>query len=142
MLGALICSRLVVRLGTNNTLTMGVFITLIASISQWLASLTQTPPVVTLAASSCMIFFGIGLTSANASMGAVSLFPKTAGAASAVFGFVHATTAAAVGFLAGQLYNGTLLPTTSIMLACAVAGIFGIPLARNWGNASQLSKSS
>ena len=142
MLGALICSRLVVRLGTNNTLAIGVFITLIASISQWLASLAQTPPVVTLAASSCTIFFGIGLTSANASMGAVSLFPKTAGAASAVFGFVHATTAAAIGFLAGQLYNGTLLPTTSIMLACAVAGIFGIPLARNWGNASQLSRSS
>jgi DHA1 family bicyclomycin/chloramphenicol resistance-like MFS transporter len=139
MLGALICSRLVMRLGTNNTLTIGVLITLAASMSQWLASLTETLPLVTLAASSFMIFFGIGLTSANASMGAVSLFPKTAGAASAVFGFVHATIAAAVGLLAGQLYDGTLLPTTSVMLACAVAGVFGIPMTRSQDKNAQPS---
>lgn len=133
MIGALICSRLVMRLGTDNTLTIGMLITLAAAVSQWLASQAESTQTILLAASSFTIFFGIGLTSANASMGAVSLFPHTAGAASAVFGFVHATTAAATGYVAGQLYDGSLLPTASIMLACATIGLLGIPLARNWG---------
>ena len=139
MLGALICSRLVMRLGTNNTLAIGMLITMVASVSQWLGTIADTLPIETLAMSSFGIFFGIGLTSANASMGAVSLFPKTAGAASAVFGFVHATIAAASGFLTGQLYDGTLVPTASVMLACSVIGLLGIPLTRNWSKGIQSS---
>jgi len=126
-------------LGTNNTLAIGMLITMVASVSQWLGTIADTLPIETLAMSSFGIFFGIGLTSANASMGAVSLFPKTAGAASAVFGFVHATIAAASGFLTGQLYDGTLVPTASVMLACSVIGLLGIPLTRNWSKGIQSS---
>ena len=130
MVGALLCSRLVMRLGTDNTLTIGVILSLLASATQWWAAPEGTANVAILAASSFSLFFGIGLTSANAAMGAVSLFPHTAGAASAVFGFVHATIAAAAGFIAGKFYDGTLVPTATIMLICALAGVVGIPLAR------------
>ena len=130
MVGALLCSRLVMRLGTDNTLTIGVILSLLASATQWWAAPEGTANVAILAASSFSVFFGIGLTSANAAMGAVSLFPHTAGAASAVFGFVHATIAAATGFIAGRFYDGTLVPTATIMLMCAFVGLLGIPLAR------------
>lgn len=132
MVGALLCSRLVLHLGMNTTLTTGIALSLLASFSQWLLAGAEDLHVTALAASSFMIFFGIGLTSANSAMGAVSLFPHTAGAASAVYGFVHSTSAAVVGYLAGQYYDGTLLPTASVMLICAGIGLCGIPLARGW----------
>ena len=129
MVGALLCSRLVLKLGMDKTLTVGVFISLVAAACQWTFAQSTTPNVILLGMSSFAIFFGIGLTSANSAMGAVSLFHDKAGAASAVYGFVHATTAAGTGFIAGQLYNGTLVPTASIMLACAFIGALGLPLA-------------
>jgi hypothetical protein len=43
---------------------------------------------------------------------------------------LHSIIAAGTGFAAGQLYDGTLIPTTSIMLVCAFVGLLGIPLAR------------
>lgn len=130
MVGALICSRLVLHWGMNTTLTVGVSLSLLASLLQWWLAGHAEPNVIPLAVSSFTIFFGIGLTSANSAMGAVSLFPHAAGSASAVYGFVHAVTAASTGFIAGQLYDGTLVPTASVMLACAVVGVVGIPLAR------------
>ena len=130
MVGALLCSRLVMRLGTNPTMTIGVVLTLLAAIVQWWASPGGSANISLLAVSSWGLFFGIGLTSANAAMGAISLFPQSAGAASAVFGFIHATVAAIAGFIAGQLYDGTLVPTATIMLICAAIGLLGVPLAR------------
>ncbi len=130
MVGALLCSRLVIYIGMDNTLALGMTLTFTAALGQWLFATTDTLHTVALAACSFTVFFGIGLTSANAAMGAVSLFPKIAGAASAVFGFVHAVIAAAAGFIAGQLYDGTLVPTTSIMLTAGTLGLLGIPLAR------------
>lgn len=132
MVGALLCSRLVVHIGMDNTLALGMALTFGAAVGQWLFATTDTLHTEALAACSFTVFFGIGLTSANAAMGAVSLFPKVAGAASAIFGFMHAVIAAATGFLAGQLYDGTLLPTTSIMLASSALGLLGIPLARGF----------
>ena len=130
MVGALSCSRLVMRLGLNTTLTVGVIITLGATLVQWWLAPQGQAAVTSLAISSFSVFFGIGLTSANATMGAVSLFPKNSGAASAVYGCLHSIIAAGTGFVAGQLYDGTLIPTTSIMLVCAFVGLLGIPLAR------------
>ena len=130
MVGALLCSRLVMRLGTNPTMTIGVVLTLLAAIVQWWAAPGGSANISLLAVSSWGLFFGIGLTSANAAMGAISLFPQSAGAASAVFGFIHATVAAIAGFIAGQLYDGTLVPTATIMLICAAIGLLGVPLAR------------
>ncbi len=130
MVGALLCSRLVIHIGMDNTLALGMALTFGAAMGQWLFANADTLRTEALAACSFTLFFGIGLTSANAAMGAVSLFPQVAGAASAIFGFVHAVVAAATGFLAGQLYDGTLLPTTSIMFASSAVGLLGIPLAR------------
>lgn len=130
MVGALLCSRLVIHIGMDNTLALGMALTFGAAVGQWLFATADTLQTEALAACSFTLFFGIGLTSANAAMGAVSLFPKVAGAASAIFGFVHAVIAAATGFLAGQLYDGTLVPTTSIIFASSAVGLLGIPLAR------------
>ncbi|MEL0037832.1 MAG: Bcr/CflA family drug resistance efflux transporter, partial [Halieaceae bacterium] len=130
MAGALLCSRLVMYLGLLRVMTIGIVLCLLAAASQRLLAPNGLESTWGLAISSCLIFFGIGLTSANAAMGAVSLFPRTAGAASAVYGFVHSVIAALVGFVAGILYDGTLIPTANIMLICAAVGVLSLPLTR------------
>jgi DHA1 family bicyclomycin/chloramphenicol resistance-like MFS transporter len=128
MAGALLCSRLVMYLGMHRVMTLGLILSLLAAISQRALAPAGLDNAWGLAVSSCLIFFGIGLTSANAAMGAVSLFPKSAGAASAVYGFLHSVIAALVGFLAGIYYDGSLIPTANIMLVCGVIGLLGLPL--------------
>ncbi len=130
IIGSLVSSRLVPYLGPDNTMRAGtVLSTACCGAMVWTAGI-EPVPVWTTGIAAFLMFLGIGLTFANAMMGAVSLFPRTAGAASAAYGFTHATSAAAVGVLAGRLYDGTLMPTASIMLACCLIATTGLSLAR------------
>jgi len=130
MTGALLCSRVVMVLGMNRTLALGTALTLLAAVGQWLGADYPQPSAVWMGSCSFLLFLGVGFTSANASMGAISLFPRYAGAASAVYGCTQAIVAAGIGAAAGYLYDGTLIPTTGIMLLCALVGALGLPLTR------------
>jgi MFS transporter, DHA1 family, multidrug resistance protein len=63
---------------------------------------------------------GLGLVLPTAVAGAIGPFPRTAGLASAVLGFVQLTAAAAYGIVVGRLYDGTPVPMT---VAIAAAGL-------------------
>jgi DHA1 family bicyclomycin/chloramphenicol resistance-like MFS transporter len=80
---------------------------------------------------SALFFLGVGLTAANASMGAISLFRAQAGAASAVYGFTHALLASIVGAVAGALYRGRLLEPALVILSCSIIAILGQRLTRH-----------
>ncbi len=130
MTGSLINARIVVRYGLDSTMRVGLCVSLTSAFVIALLSpnAAQFTPVMALL--SCLFFLGVGLTSANASMGAISLFRKRAGAASAVYGFTHALLASATGALAGKLYRGSLIEPALIVLACAVLAISGLALTR------------
>lgn len=132
MVGSLGSSRLVPHLGPDNTMRGGTLLSTLSAMV--LVSAAAAPPVSAAVAggASFALFLGIGLTFANAMMGAVSLYPQTAGAASAAYGFIHAISAAAVGVLAGRYYDGTLLPTVVIMLGCCGVACVGLWAATNW----------
>jgi DHA1 family bicyclomycin/chloramphenicol resistance-like MFS transporter len=130
MVGALLCARVVVRLGINRTLALGTTLSLLGALGQSLGANFTDTPIFLLAGCSFIMFLGVGFTSANASMGALSLFPDHAGSASAVFGFTQSSVAALVGVVAGHFYDGTLASVTSIMFICAAIGMLGLPLAR------------
>ena len=130
MVGALLCARVVVRLGINQTLALGTTLSLLGALGQSLGANFSNTPIILLAMCSFIMFLGVGFTSANASMGALSLFPDHAGSASAVFGFTQSSVAALVGVIAGQFYDGTLASVTNIMFICAAIGMLGLPLAR------------
>jgi DHA1 family bicyclomycin/chloramphenicol resistance-like MFS transporter len=130
MVGSLSSARLVPFFGPDNTMRGGtVLSTLMAAVLVFAALQDPVPPLLA-AFASFLLFLGIGLTFANASMGAVSLYPRRAGAASAAYGFTHATTASVVGVVAAQIYDGTLLPTTSIMLTSCLLACAGLYMAR------------
>lgn len=126
MVGSLVSSALVHRLGPDRTMMLGCLLSLGGAMA--LVLLAQSPVLQTAAlAGACwLVFFGIGLTFANASMGAVSLYPREAGAASAAYGFVHANLAAVVGLIAGDTYDGSLVPTALVMLGCALGAVVGL----------------
>ncbi len=64
-------------------------------------------------------FVAAGLVMPNAMAGAIGPFPKMAGAASALMGFIQMSCAAAVGYAVGHFHNGTPVP---MALAIAAAG--------------------
>ena len=131
MTGSLINARVVVRYGLDNTLRAGLLISLTSALAIALLSPNAAQFMSVMALLSCLFFLGVGLTSANASMGAISLFRERAGAASAVYGFTHALLASAIGALAGELYRGRLIEPALIILACAVLAISGLALTRS-----------
>ena len=131
MTGSLINARVVVRYGLYNTLRAGLLISLTSALAIALLSSNAAHFMPVMALLSCLFFLGVGLTAANASMGAISLFRERAGAASAVYGFTHALLASAIGALAGELYRGRLIEPALIILACAVLAISGLALTRS-----------
>ena len=125
LVGSLASARLVPRIGVQRVLLLGVAAAVSGSTLLLLQALWLEPSLggVLIAVSGC--FLGGGLCLANAQMGAISEFPMAAGGASAVFGFVQTLMASGSGWLVGQNYNGTLLPTAVIMMGgtlCAATG--------------------
>jgi DHA1 family bicyclomycin/chloramphenicol resistance-like MFS transporter len=63
---------------------------------------------------------GVGIVLPTAIAGAIGPFPRTAGLASALLGFLQLTAAAGYGILVGRFYDGTPLP---MAVAIAAAGL-------------------
>jgi DHA1 family bicyclomycin/chloramphenicol resistance-like MFS transporter len=131
IVGSLSSSRLVLKWGADRTLRRGAFI---CAVSTTAALLTLVNPEATKALLACisiLFFFGVGLIAPNASMGAVSLYPHKAGAASAVYGSVHSVASAIVGAIAGATYSGRMLEPISIMFICSLGALIGIAITRH-----------
>lgn len=128
MTGSLINAKIVMRYGMDQTLKAGLLVSLASAACIAAMAPYASEYVYTLGMLSSLFFLGVGLTAANASMGAISLFPQLAGSASAVYGFTHALLASGVGVAAGKLYAGRLLEPALIMLGCAVLALLGLLL--------------
>ena len=137
VIGSLLSSRLVMKWGQDKTLRRGTFVCMGANGLVLLLTLYLPALTVGFAILSILFFFGIGLISANASMGAISLYPHKAGAASAVYGCVHSLSSATMGAIAGLLYAGRLLEPVSLMLLCSVGALMGSALIHRSRSISQ-----
>ena len=126
MTGSLANASLVMRYGMDRTLRAGLLTSLVSAVCIVGLAAEAQKHMVILALLSSTFFFGVGLTSANASMGAISLFRNQAGAASAVYGFTHAMLASLLGAIAGGLYAGRLLEPALVILACALLATSGL----------------
>ncbi len=135
MTGSLINARVVVRFGLDATLRTGLLISLLTAAIITILAPSAEQFLALMAGLSSLFFLGVGLTSANASMGAISLYTDRAGAASAVYGSTHALLAAAIGAVAGTLYRGRLIEPAMITLICAIIAVGGFILSR--GTAKQ-----
>ena len=76
-------------------------------------------------------FMGCGLTMPNAMAGAIGPFPRMAGAASALAGFIQMGSAAIAGVMVGHLFDGTTRAMPSLMLATGLlAGLAFLTLVK------------
>ena len=64
---------------------------------------------------------GVGIVLPTAVAGAIGPFPRTAGLASALLGFLQLTAAAGYGILVGRFYDGTPVPMAVAVAAAGVA---------------------
>jgi DHA1 family bicyclomycin/chloramphenicol resistance-like MFS transporter len=67
--------------------------------------------------------FGLGFVLPNAAAGAIGPFPRMAGLASAVLGFVQLTGSALYAVGVSGFYDGTLRPMTTAVATAGVAAL-------------------
>ncbi len=119
MSGTLSAGRLTMRLGIDRMISIG---TLLSALSGTVMAALSLSGVYTLSAVLVPTFFymlSAGLVLPNAMAGAIAPFPRMAGSASALMGFIQMGWAAFLGYLVGHLHNGTPAP---MAIAMAVAG--------------------
>jgi len=78
-----------------------------------------------------VFFMGAGFNNPAAMAGAIGPFPKMAGTASALLGFVQMVVGGLAGFTVGRLHDGTTLPASaSIAIAGALTAVSFYGLAK------------
>lgn len=118
--GTVLSGRFGARLGLDRTILCGTTIGAAAGLG--LAALAWTGILTVAAIIAPMYVFavGLGLTLPNGMAGAVGPFPRMAGLAAAVAGFLQMTGSALYSVVVGHFYDGTARPMTS---AIALAGV-------------------
>lgn len=66
---------------------------------------------------------GVGMVLPQTMAGALANFPRMAGSASALFGCIQMTVAAAMGLLVGHLHDGTSLVMALVIAGCAAGAL-------------------
>ena len=117
MTGSFLTARLTARAGIDRLIFAG---TCVGAVGGGLMAALAWGGIWTVAAVIGPMYVfavGVGIVLPAAVAGAIGPFPRTAGLASAVLGFLQLTAASAYGILVGRFYNGTPIP-----MAMAIAG--------------------
>jgi DHA1 family bicyclomycin/chloramphenicol resistance-like MFS transporter len=120
MTGSFLAARLVPRVGIDGLIGAAAGLgagagCLMAGLA--LAGVWTVPAVI---GPMYLFAVGVGVVLPTAVAGAIGPFPRTAGLASALLGFLQLTAAAGYGILVGRFYDGTPVP---MAVAIAVAGL-------------------
>ena len=116
MAGAIIATRLVVRLGLDRTIWAGVIV-LAAGGLALAAVVAAGIPGLWLVAAMALYLAGLGLAMPQAMAGALTPFPDRAGTAASLMGLVQQTVAAVVAAVIGGYLGRSAWPMTGIVLA-------------------------
>jgi DHA1 family bicyclomycin/chloramphenicol resistance-like MFS transporter len=121
LVGTLVCRWLVARRGLQQTICAGAALQAVAgtAMAALVAAGVRMPATIVVP----MFFYGVahGMIQPPAQAGAMAPFPHTAGAATALTGFVMMVSAALVGFWIGASYDGTLAPLAYTICAASLA---------------------
>jgi DHA1 family bicyclomycin/chloramphenicol resistance-like MFS transporter len=119
ILGSTSGGRLSRRLAPDRLVMIGSCFMLAGAGTILLLALLLPPSVATIVGPTSIFMIGTGLTMPNSYAGALIPFPRAAGAASSLVGFVQMTFAALVGLGIGHAYDATALPMTAAMALVA-----------------------
>lgn len=124
IIGALTGGRLAKHLIPEKVVGLGSIIGLASAAGLVAVNVAWPPSVVSVLAPLLPYMIGVGMTMPAAQAGAIGPFPRSAGAASALLGFVQMAVAAGIGGVLGLIGSPTALPmvlmialTSTIQLA-------------------------
>jgi MFS transporter, DHA1 family, multidrug resistance protein len=116
MTGAMIATRLVMRLGLDRTIWVGVTVLAVGGMALAAAVATSIPGI-WLVAAMAVYLAGLGLAMPQAMAGALTPFPERAGTAASLLGLVQQTVAAIVAAAIGGYLGHSAWPMTGVVLA-------------------------
>ena len=116
-------ARLVGRLGLDRLLMIGTFGGLASALALAVFALAGVHAAAAIVAPVMLYMFFFALILPPSTAGALSSFPRAAGAASALLGFVQLGAAALTGVLVGAFDDGTHAPMVAAIAAAALAGL-------------------
>jgi DHA1 family bicyclomycin/chloramphenicol resistance-like MFS transporter len=117
MSGSFGSGRVTTRLGIDRTIALGNAFQLAGGLAGLGLALAGVFTVASVVAPAALFFFGSGFALPNATAGAINPFPRMAGAASGLMGFLQMAGAALLGVLVGHFQDGG----PEVMMA-AIAG--------------------
>lgn len=116
MAGATTAARLVVRLGLERIIALGVLVLAAGSLALVVVVATGVPGV-WLVAAMALYLAGLGLCMPQAMAGALTPFPERAGTAASLMGLVQQTVAAVVAAAIGNYLGHSAWPMTGVVVA-------------------------
>ena len=133
IIGTVVAGRLSRRLGIDRLIAVGAGIGVGGGALLLALALADTPRsglagALLIVGPMLVFMIGVGLVLPNSIAGAIGPFPRAAGAASALLGFVQMTVAAAIGIAVAALYDGSSAPMTATIAAVAVGVLLAFTL--------------
>ncbi|SOD99088.1 multidrug effflux MFS transporter [Caenispirillum bisanense] len=121
--GAFGGGRLSGRLGIERLLAFGSLVAALAGVAAAGLAWAGVETVVAVILPVSIYFFGAAVLMPNGTAGAISPFPRMAGTASSLLGFLQMGAGALTGWLVGLLHDGTTRVMTTSMALCGVAAL-------------------
>lgn len=116
-LGNWLNSRFVTRLGYRRLMGAGIVVSALGVAALLACAITTTGGIIAVIVTLFIAVGPVSMVGANAIAGLLNLYPRNAGAASALFGVAQFGFGALAGVLAGVLYTGT---ATAMALAMTI----------------------
>jgi DHA1 family bicyclomycin/chloramphenicol resistance-like MFS transporter len=123
--GGFAANRLVERLGVDRLILASGFLLLAGSSLMLAFSLAHIVTIASVLGPMSLWSMGIGIALPNSMAGALSPFPRIAGSASALMGFMQMGVGAVGSITVARLHDGTVTPPATALLCFAVIG-FGL----------------
>lgn len=123
MAGGWMNSKLVVRHGVWEMMTLGVYLLFAGALFVYVLVATNILGVWGAILGIVVFTLPLNMINANAAAGALEYFPDNAGSASAVVGSVRYGCGAVSGVCVGLLHNGTAMPMVWVIVGCSLISI-------------------
>ncbi|MEQ9209621.1 MAG: MFS transporter, partial [Pseudomonadales bacterium] len=121
--GNFTATRLVSRHPINKLIGVGAIIGVSGIVLALLLQLAGLHQPIALFAPIALAVYGNGITLPNAQAAAINEFPKVAGSASGLTGFLQMACSAIAAQLVAIIYNGTVYPLLAMMLVASLLSV-------------------
>ena len=136
MAGNAVAARYSTQAGGERMIVLGCAIAVAGVAALFALTMAGRLSALTIFAPTAVMVFGNGLAMANLQAGALGVFPRSAGTASGLSGFLQMSIAAGFAQCVGALQNGTAYPMAAFMMVSVVLSLASFLYALRAGKAA------